>query len=71
VNSPEIACSASTSGGATSGGGFSMFSALPTWQSSQVSSYLLSAIQSSTPPKSGYSLNRRGYPGKRESIQKL
>jgi len=55
----EIACSASTGGGITSGGGFSGHFSAPSYQTSQISDYF-SAL--STAPESGYAAGGRGYP---------
>jgi subtilase family serine protease len=44
----------------TSGGGFSLFNSLPSWQSTAVNSYFSS--NKNNIPSSGYRTNARGYP---------
>lgn len=46
----------------TSGGGFSLYSTLPSWQTTVVTNYFKAVAQSSQSPKSGYSSTGRGYP---------
>ena len=55
----EITCQSSQGGVITSGGGFSLFSPRPAWQTNAVTSYFKSlAVQ----PASGYNASGRGYP---------
>merc|ERR1712151_561520 len=59
MGGPEIACSASTGGGITSGGGFSGHFSAPSYQTTQISEYFSSLT---TAPVSGYAAAGRGYP---------
>lgn len=54
----EIAAQSQLGGVITSGGGFSVFFATPSWQSSTVKEYL----REHAPSKTGYNANGRGYP---------
>ena len=60
-NTPEIVCSVQTGALITSGGGFSTFETIPSWQSSFISNYF-NSLPSSQVPVSGYATNGRGYP---------
>jgi len=57
---PEIACSSSTGGIVTSGGGFSIYYAQPTYQAAAVKQYFASAPN--LPPTSMFNAQGRGYP---------
>ena len=52
----------STSGGITSGGGFSTYYPQHTWQSAAVSGYFPTAATLGKSPKTGYAANGRAYP---------
>jgi tripeptidyl-peptidase I len=52
----------SSSGGITSGGGFSTYYPQLTWQSAAVSGYFPTAATLSKSPKTGYAANGRAYP---------
>jgi tripeptidyl-peptidase I len=52
----------STSGGITSGGGFSTYYPQHTWQSAAVSGYFPTAATLGKSPKPGYAANGRAYP---------
>eukprot|EP01038_Epipyxis_sp_PR26KG_P005158 gene5158-7181_t len=54
---PEMTCQSDAGGLITSGGGFSIYTSTPEWQSTVVASYL-----SKTSPKSGFNVDGRGYP---------
>merc|ERR1719178_356535 len=56
----EIACSSSTGGGITTGGGFSGVFSRPSWQDSQVANYLKNGPD--LPPTSMFHSSGRGYP---------
>jgi len=60
-NTSELVCE-STSAYITSGGGFSTYSAQPSWQASQVASYFTNAAAAGTTPAAGYNSKGRGYP---------
>jgi tripeptidyl-peptidase-1 len=63
ASSAEVACSSSTSGLITTGGGFSSVWSTPSYQKSFVASYLASSNSSGMmPPSSAYAANGRGYP---------
>jgi len=57
---PEIACSSSTNGLITTGGGFSIFFSRPSYQNSAVTNYLQNAPN--LPPVSQFNSQGRGYP---------
>eukprot|EP01087_Luapelamoeba_hula_P001899 TRINITY_DN116_c0_g1_i1.p1 TRINITY_DN116_c0_g1~~TRINITY_DN116_c0_g1_i1.p1 ORF type:complete len:570 (+),score=74.79 TRINITY_DN116_c0_g1_i1:169-1878(+) len=57
---PEIACSSSTGGVVTTGGGFSYYFPRPAYQAAAVSSYLRSAPN--LPPLALFNASSRGYP---------
>ena len=58
--SPEIACSSSSGGDITTGGGFSSVFARPSWQDAAVDAYL--AKGPSLPPASLFPSHNRAYP---------
>lgn len=58
--SPEIACSSSSGGDITTGGGFSALFAQPSWQATVVDAYL--AKGPSVPPTSLFPSKNRAYP---------
>ena len=58
---PEIACSSSTGGVITTGGGFSGVFSRPQWQSKQVDAYLANA-NVNLPPTNLFASTGRGYP---------
>ena len=57
---PEVACSSQTGGLITTGGGFSIFFAQPSYQSSVVNNYLQNGPN--VPPTNMFSSGGRGYP---------
>ncbi len=59
-NQPEIACSSSTGGIITTGGGFSVYLSRPSYQDDAVSNYLANAPN--LPPSSQFNTKGRGYP---------
>jgi tripeptidyl-peptidase-1 len=60
VGQPEIACSSSTGGLITTGGGFSIYFKRPAYQDAAVKQYLTNAPN--LPPTSMFNANGRGYP---------
>eukprot|EP01036_Dinobryon_divergens_P027015 gene27015-35722_t len=60
--SAEVACQSQLGGVITSGGGFSMYNARPSWQNSAVSNYFAAVSGSSSAPAAGYNSQGRGYP---------
>jgi len=64
---PEIACSSSTGGLITTGGGFSAYYAQPKWQASAVAGYFNAtrtgrSLLGRREPAPGYDKTKRGYP---------
>jgi tripeptidyl-peptidase I len=53
-NQPAIACSSTTGGLITTGGGFSTFYAAPSWQTNAITSYFAQAATDGTTPTPGY-----------------
>jgi len=59
-NTPEIACTSSTGGGITTGGGFSTVFSSPSYQTTAVANYFATAPN--MPPNSSFVPTGRGYP---------
>ena len=59
---PEIVAQGDVSGIITSGGGFSEYYPVPSWQAAAVTAYFTSAAAMGQTPMAGYSTNGRGYP---------
>ena len=59
---PEVACQGNRSGVITSGGGFSVFNTLPTYQYNAVNNYFAAIRGTKLDPISGYATTARGYP---------
>jgi tripeptidyl-peptidase-1 len=57
TNSPEVTCTSTGGGVITSGGGFSLSVAQPSWQANALNYYF-----AHNNPPSGYNTNGRGYP---------
>lgn len=58
----EIVCQSQFGGVITGGGGFSVYAATPSWQTSQVSGYFTAAAAAGKSPAAGYKTGKRGYP---------
>lgn len=58
----EIACQSQLGGIITTGGGFSMYYAAPSWQKAAIAKYFATLTSQSITLSSGYNPNGRGYP---------
>jgi hypothetical protein len=61
-NDDEVACQSDLGSAITTGGGFSHYHALPSWQADQVEGYLRRVRGTNKQPASGYDPTKRGYP---------
>mmetsp|Transcript_26476 Transcript_26476/g.36459 ORF Transcript_26476/g.36459 Transcript_26476/m.36459 type:complete len:700 (+) Transcript_26476:293-2392(+) len=61
-NTAEIGCQSQLGGVITSGGGFSIYNLMPSYQSAAVKQYFKNVASTSSAPTSGYSTTGRGYP---------